>query len=456
MRNLIKSLFALFVVGTLLFVSCQNDENTVVETQDSLRKDSELTNRLKAVTFGNDEVLPTDNMLDSTNCFRVKFPYLVNVNGQPLRISNADNYDLVSDIFNASANDQDHVEFYFPLTVVTLEGAEIVVRDQQQFDALSVSCEYPELILSCFTLVFPINVYGYDTEFQTQQAYTFNTPEDMFAFLIQLNDNQFYQIRYPVTTMNAIGIATKINSNAELLSAMENAYANCDSTPQQPSCDSQNVLTNGLILYMPFANEAKDLVSNANAFYHANFPLTFAADRNGNANGALSMSGSQQDALTITETEYNHLKQGDSLTISVWFKQKLPDNYGVHGFFSKANNCGCVDGFTLGYMLHPLFGQSGGIYDISWTNEIHLDTQNWHHILITLTPGNDLKIYRDGVLRISQLYEHLDFGDWFGNYVIGKFFNGYLDDLRVYRRVLSDQEVQQLYNLEGDNNTCLQ
>jgi len=455
MKNLIRYLFVLFVFGAMLFISCQNDENTIIETQDSLRKNSELTNKLKEVTFGDDLVLPTDNVLDSTNCFKVKFPYLVNVNGQPLRIANEEDYDLVYDIFNASANDQNHIEFYFPLTVITLEGEEMVVNNEQQFHALSISCEYPELILSCFTMVFPINVYGYDTEFQTQQAYTFDTPEAMFAFLMQLNDTQFYQIRYPLRTINAIGVTTEINSNAELLLAIENANANCNQTPQQPTCNNPNILTNSLILYMPFANEAKDLVSNANASYNQDFPLTFATDRNGNQNGALSMSGSQQDFLSIAETEFNHLKQGDSLTISVWFKQKLPDNWGVRGFFEKANNCGCVDGFTLGYQMHPLFGQSGGIFDISWTFENHQDTETWHHILITLTPDKTLKIYRDGIFRNSFAYERLDFGNWFGTYKIGKFFNGYLDDLRVYRRVLTAEEVQQLYNLEGDNNNCL-
>ena len=38
---------------------------------------------------------------------------------------------------------------------------------------------------------------------------------------------------------------------------------------------------------------------------------------------------------------------------------------------------------------------------------------------------------------------------------LGNSFKGYLDDLRVYKKTLDSNEVQTLYNLEGDSNTCL-
>ena len=39
--------------------------------------------------------------------------------------------------------------------------------------------------------------------------------------------------------------------------------------------------------------------------------------------------------------------------------------------------------------------------------------------------------------------------------MLGDDFTGALDDLRVYKRTLSDNEVGDLYNLEGDCYQCL-
>ena len=47
MKNLIKFLAASFVIAVLLFVSCQSDENQVVENPDVLSNNSTLTSRLK-------------------------------------------------------------------------------------------------------------------------------------------------------------------------------------------------------------------------------------------------------------------------------------------------------------------------------------------------------------------------------------------------------------------------
>ena len=451
MKNLIKFIVASFVMAVLLFVSCQSDENQVVENPDVLSKSSTLTAKLKQVTFA-DAPTNVDNVLDSTSCFKVKFPYMVIVNGnRSLVVQSEADYAEVAAIFNASSFDQDFIEFTFPITIITLEGVEIVVEDEQEFRALSTSCEHNEVVFPCFSLTFPITISSYDSNYQIQQTHTFNNGLDLYLFLFRLNVGEFYEIRYPIKAVYPNSPTIEINSNAELLLAMETAFNICN--PPIIPCNNPHVLTDGLIIYMPFANQAKDLVSNIEALPRANFPPVFVADRNGNANSAISMSGDASDFLSLPEIEVNHLKQGDSITISVWFKQQLIDNIGIDGFFEKANIWGC-DGFTLGYFTQPLFGQSGGFGDPSWTPELHQDSENWHHIAITIEPENNLKIYRDGVLRNSVYYENLNIGNWLGNYLIGKKFKGYLDDLRVYRKTLTADQVQILYNLEGDTNTC--
>lgn len=453
MKNLIKFLAAGFVLAVLLFVSCQNDESQVIENPNVLSNGSALTKRLRQTTFSNGTT-DVDNLLDSTSCFKVKFPYQVHLNGNISEyIQSEADYEIVANTFNSSPYDQDFINFVFPITVITLEGIEIVVENEQEFNILSKACEHNEIIFPCFNLTFPVTIYSYDANFQMQQTHIFNSASELYSFLTGLGSEEFYQIAYPITVTHP-NSQVELDSNEELLLAIQDAYEICN--PLLLPCENPQVLTNGLIIYMPFAGEGRDLVSGIDALPGANFPALYVADRNGNPYGAISLSGDESDFLSLQEIEMNHLKQGDSITISVWFKRKS-ENGRIISFFQKKEDCTCNSGFIAGYLFAPYFGQdTGGALDSGWANDPTLttDTQNWHHFVITVATGNHVKLYRDGILRTETVMESLDIGSWLGTYVIGKNFHGYLDDLRVYRKTLSEQEVQILYNLEGDNNTC--
>jgi hypothetical protein len=83
------------------------------------------------------------------------------------------------------------------------------------------------------------------------------------------------------------------------------------------------------------------------------------------------------------------------------------------------------------------------------------DTTNWHHLVLTLTTNYEAKLYRDGLLQNSASFTDGSIGASVVDYYIGQGFTGQLDDLRVYKKVLTQANVQTLYQLEGDCNTCL-
>ena len=111
----------------------------------------------------------------------------------------------------------------------------------------------------------------------------------------------------------------------------------------------------------------------------------------------------------------------------------------------------------------PLYyGNNYSLWDNEWNRDPNLptDTTNWHHIVITVehaAAGNisNVKIYRDGVLRNSGQGSDLFLNTQAFDYYIGKDFQGFVDDLRVYRKALTPQQVTTLFQLEGDNNNCL-
>lgn len=220
-------------------------------------------------------------------------------------------------------------------------------------------------------------------------------------------------------------------------------------------CNNPEVLINDLVIYMPFAEEAHDLISGFSA---ENITNTFVEDRAGNSSCAIAFTGN--DTFEIPVNTNSELIQGDSFSISVWFKMQndIPGN--LETFFRSPGNA--TQGFQLGvYDLNtPLFNDNSSFYlwDNDWNGEVDVqwDNTDWHHVVITVDASNTVRMYRDGVQRNMEENSSLNIGSLASDgYIIGEGFIGYLDDLRVYKKALSTNEVGALFNLESDCYTCL-
>lgn len=135
-----------------------------------------------------------------------------------------------------------------------------------------------------------------------------------------------------------------------------------------------------------------------------------------------------------------------SFSISTWIKPTIAS--GV--WFSKGT------GFSLRANLHlrldSATAMTFGFYsdDLAVTNLTNV-TNKWTHIVVTYnTTGNAKKIYQDGVLRGSNTgggslnaVAVNSIGRW--RATLGDGFTGYIDEVRVYNRVLSQNDVNELY-----------
>jgi len=159
---------------------------------------------------------------------------------------------------------------------------------------------------------------------------------------------------------------------------------------------------------------------------------TLTADHKGVANRAYYFNGS--DAY-IEGPNFN-AHNNKSVSISYWLK--APASAGtllklvVGNAFSSGQN-----GSTIGYSIN-----------IPATSTAHssISLNTWTHITGTYD-GTTIRIYRDGVFIASQT--HIGTPDPSGrNFALGvfngKYWQGYIDDVRVYNYTLSDEEVQTL------------
>ena len=461
-ERILQSLIWLAIVCSGLLVSCQNEDveiNTGTNAQ-TLTKTSNLSKLLSRVSMENTS---NDNVLDSTSCFKVKLPVDVVLNGeQTFTVNSEDDFGTIAEILQ-TPNGNGTIDFVFPITIVFPDYSEQVVTSQQQFNQFTdCNPQTPEEApIGCFSIQYPITVFGYNSNFQIAQTYVVDNDLELFLLILNLQANEYYAIPYPISVSNSNGQTIVINNNSELEALILQTIPLCSNS--EPTCPNPHVLINDLIIYMPFANETRDLISLDYATSQSN--PTFVTDRSGNANGAISFNG--ENFLTLLTTENRNIQVGDSLSISVWVKMQNTNPSNLERIFEKSNGevTNAQPNFGLGIydMNAPFFFNTSSeitnVFDASWkqSQTLPTDTENWHHIVVTVEPtanGPIIRLYRDGVLRNSGEGFELFADTQLYNYFIGKELQAHVDDLRVYRRLLNPNEVNILYELEGDTNTC--
>lgn len=463
MKNILKSVF-LLASFSLFFASCQNEENQITtENPETLTKASPLTSLLQRVVTNDTSI---DNIIDSTSCFKVKLPIVLNVNNQGVDINSEEDYHRITDIFNASSTDHDYAEFVFPITVVYPDYSEMILINRYQYEDLKRECQQPnpnESSIPCIKINYPVTIYAYDSNFQLANTYTINNDVTLFLLLLNLNANEYYAINYPITVTLSNNQVLIVRNNIELMGAIQAAMQTCNPN----GCTNLHVVTNGLIIYMPFANEARDLISGDLA---SGTPV-FITDRSANANSAVSFNGGTQDFLRLTSAQTNLIEPGNSVTMSLWFKAQNTEVGDFEYLFEKTDSNESPGLSRYGLALHdsnkPKFYHYNvtgfDVWDPTWEldpNNLPNDTTNWHHLAVTIDNTNPqsplIKLYRDGILvNQIQATNSLFVNTQYPDYLIGRNFKGYLDDLRVYRRTLSAEEINTLFTTPGDNNNCL-
>lgn len=187
--------------------------------------------------------------------------------------------------------------------------------------------------------------------------------------------------------------------------------------------------------------------------FTANTGTSFTQDRAGNANSALNLVSIGTTA-TIPNLPYN----SDSRTISVWVK-----NYTYNWFvasacpFSYGTNSNTYELYMAqsGMTVNPYSPYSNqhsvDLTALSITNALN----TWNHYAVSYN-GTTSKIYKDGVLlstlniAITPTTNNLDiFKLGLLNSFTSQYFDGAIDDLKIYNYALSDAEVTNLFN----NNT---
>jgi hypothetical protein len=206
---------------------------------------------------------------------------------------------------------------------------------------------------------------------------------------------------------------------------------------------AQSFLTNGLVAYYPFNGNANDASGNGdNLTVNGATPC---ADRFGNTNQAYSFNGSSS-----IDSSTPPLSQVDNWTISAWIQSALFSpglTYAVFmGYDNGTGGNGYGFGLDGGNQLYGLFGGIGpffGGYVLPSTNQ-------WYQVVMLRSSGSTT-IFVNGALTTNNVTTTPEIPTSFeiGSANGTRFFDGAIDDVRIYDRPLSSIEVEQLYQYES-------
>jgi hypothetical protein len=218
-------------------------------------------------------------------------------------------------------------------------------------------------------------------------------------------------------------------------------------------------VSNGLVAYYPFNGNADDESGNGN--HGKVYDLENTEDRNGIPNSAYKFSGGESAILVENDRGQFNLNQ---LSLSVWVALGNSNIYQsiIHKLATKNTN---EDNYMItvnrpdtdGRIIY--FGVEQADEADFGVNANFTELDKYIHIAATYGE-HELKIYLNGVLNektqapAKVLHTGMDMdlligsSRYYAGGVAPKSFNGSIDDVRIYNRALSAEEVKALYDLE--------
>jgi hypothetical protein len=223
-------------------------------------------------------------------------------------------------------------------------------------------------------------------------------------------------------------------------------------------------------VYYPFEGSSTftdDFSGNGNDGQCSDCP-TYNGTGGDDGNASAIFDGSN-DNLAIENFYYSGANSVDEVTVCAWAKSSSSSNQIIASYDrSEFWRLALVDDSATNVGWDTASASGGGIHDLGTTTS-YADG-NWHHIcgwFKATSVGDDKKLYIDGVLvnstnahsgnglgTATTRYGYVGLGSEAttegGSTGPANWFNGELDDLRIYNYALSEDQIEYLYNWNID------
>lgn len=205
----------------------------------------------------------------------------------------------------------------------------------------------------------------------------------------------------------------------------------------------------GLLAYWDFDDNSSSVIDKSgNGNNGTAYNITFVT--NGEKNGAFYFNGINSYVDVGNKSDINNLTKG--FTYSLWFNQPVLNSLAY--IIAQKN-----DSIDFGFNDYIYSNQEIEVYNGNLSNQrintgfYASDINRWHNLVIVInSTGNGFTPYYDGVMGNASIpffpfntnnSINVEIGDRYGG--VG-FFNGTIDEVKIFNRELSSSEVSGLYN----------
>lgn len=275
--------YLLMCVAAVLFISCQDEETLVIQdiTQNLTAK-SPLTSLISRLSQN-----PTakDNILDKSSCFNVLLPVSVIVNGKNITVSSQNDYLVVQNAIDAFSNDDDIVNFVYPITIQYQNFKTELIRNSDQLENVIDNCDDDDGFdeIECISINYPIKISIYNSNNQIANTITIQNDKDLYNFLKDLVSNVFISINYPISIINSKGQNVVITNNSNFENSIEEGIKDCNTN--SGSGGNQNfvsILTNGTWHVSYYFDDSDETLNykGYNFTFNSNETVTVVKEKN--------------------------------------------------------------------------------------------------------------------------------------------------------------------------------
>ena len=212
--------------------------------------------------------------------------------------------------------------------------------------------------------------------------------------------------------------------------------------------NSFSQLSNGLKAYYPFEANLSDQSGNGNDGLLIGSPMP-TQDRFGITDCAYYFPGGSNDYIRVNFSPDFAIDSLGAFSISLWYQGGSVNEGDYEILFEKPNPD--VSPYPSDYTLalydlnKPGLGSNyrpivGAVFDPP------IPDPDWHHV-VGIYDSKNWYFYEDNILVQSETSQEYSIFQSMNDLVIGKRFQGVIDDIRFYNRAISFSEINEIFHL---------
>lgn len=232
-----------------------------------------------------------------------------------------------------------------------------------------------------------------------------------------------------------------------------NSTGDASGCPEESFTTVEACISDGLFAYYPLDGNADDL--SGNNHQGTINGATPATGRSGAANSAYAFDGAN-DEIRVPNPFGNAITDALPISTSLWVKTStVKPNAVLLSYFTRCFNNGSDDDYFMVFFANDELQYSNGSGPPVGLSAPSLFDGEYHHIGSSFD-GTSVRLYVDGAMAgdynltilpnaIPATYDLVIGNSHINNCGDNAFFQGFIDDVKLYDRVLSDQDFLDLY-----------